>query len=72
VQMSHLVIGGFEVLFVKTAPKTLLGACYTTSDFLGQGYNVAKNRKTLIFFNFVGDNICVTKSKTEIKFGPSL
>ena len=34
----------FEVI-VKTAPKTPLGACYTTSDFLGQGYDVAKNRK---------------------------
>jgi hypothetical protein len=65
-----LYTGGFEVI-VKTAPKTPLGACYTTSDFLGQGYDVAKNRKTLIVFNFVGD-ICVTKSSTESKFGPSL
>ena len=65
-----LYTGGFEVI-VKTAPKTPLGACYTTSDFLGQGYDVAKNRKTLIVFNFVGD-ICVTKTSTESKFGPSL
>ena len=62
--------GGFEVI-VKKEPKTPAGACYTTTELTGEAYTTTKNGKTLVVFAFSGD-ICLTKSSTEAKFGPTI